>query len=61
MHWIPATLRSHDIGMVYVMRDNVQNDLLYGDRASKAIPSNLSYRFFGKPTIRTGPNTTSFF
>ena len=49
MHWIPATLRSHDIGMVYVIRDNVQNDLLYGDRASKAIPSNLSCQFFIKP------------
>lgn len=48
MHWIPAILRSHDISVVYVMRDNVQNELLYGNRASKAIPCNLSCQFFIK-------------
>lgn len=48
MHRIPATLRSYDICTVYVMQDKVQNDLLYGDEASKAILSNLSYQFFGK-------------
>ncbi|WP_194766472.1 type IV secretory system conjugative DNA transfer family protein [Tamlana sp. I1] len=48
MHRIPATLRSYDICTVYVMQDKVQNDLLYGEKASKAILSNLSYQFFGK-------------
>lgn len=48
MHRVPATLRSYDICTVYVMQDKVQNDLLYGDKASKAILSNLSYQFFGK-------------
>lgn len=48
MHRIPATLRSYDICTVFVMQDKVQNDLLYGDEASKAILSNLSYQFFGK-------------
>jgi type IV secretory pathway TraG/TraD family ATPase VirD4 len=48
MHRIPATLRSYDICTVYVMQDKVQNDLLYGDKASKAKLSNLSYQFFGK-------------
>ena len=48
MHRVPATLRSYDISTVYVMQDKIQNDLLYGDKASKAILSNLSYQFFGK-------------
>src|SRR6056297_2621970 len=48
MHRIPATLRSYDIATVYVMQDKVQNDILYGDKASRAILSNLSYQFFGK-------------
>ena len=48
MHRIPATLRSFDISTIYVMQDKIQNDLLYGDKASKAILSNLSYQFFGK-------------
>lgn len=48
MHRVPATLRSYDICTVYVMQDKVQNDLLYGDKASKAILSNLSYQLFGK-------------
>lgn len=48
MHRIPATLRSYDIATVYVMQDKIQNDMLYGDKASKAILSNLSYQFFGK-------------
>jgi len=48
MHRIPATLRSYDIATIYVLQDKVQNDLLYGDKASRAILSNLSYQFFGK-------------
>lgn len=48
MHRIPATLRSYDIATIYVMQDKIQNDLLYGEKASKAILSNLSYQFFGK-------------
>ena len=48
MHRIPATFRSYDIATVYVMQDKVQNDILYGDKASRAILSNLSYQFFGK-------------
>ncbi len=48
MHRIPATLRSYDICTVYVIQDKVQNDMMYGDKASRAILSNLSYQFFGK-------------
>ncbi|AVR44217.1 mobilization protein [Christiangramia fulva] len=48
MHRVPATLRSYDIATLYVMQDKIQNDLLYGEKASKAILSNLSYQFFGK-------------
>ncbi|MFD2586076.1 type IV secretory system conjugative DNA transfer family protein [Croceitalea marina] len=48
MHRIPATLRSYDISTIYVMQDKVQNDMLYGEKASRAILSNLSYQFFGK-------------
>lgn len=48
MHRIPATLRSYDIATLYILQDKVQNDLLYGANASKAILSNLSYQFFGK-------------
>ena len=33
---------------VYVLQDKVQNDMMYGEKASKAILSNLSYQFFGK-------------
>ncbi|MGO2359430.1 MAG: type IV secretory system conjugative DNA transfer family protein [Mesonia sp.] len=48
MHRIPATLRSYDIATIYVMQDKIQNDMMYGDKASKSILSNLSYQFFGK-------------
>lgn len=58
MHSIPATLRSYDICTVYVMQDKVQNDLLYGDKASKAILSNLSYQFFGKVN---DPDTAKYY
>ena len=58
MHRIPATLRSFDICTVYVMQDKVQNDLLYGDKASKAILSNLSYQFFGKVN---DPDTAKYY
>lgn len=33
------------LSTVYVMQDNIQNDRMYGDKASKAI---LTYQFFGK-------------
>ena len=58
MHRIPATLRSYDICTVYVMQDRVQNDLLYGEKASKAILSNLSYQFFGKVN---DPDTAKYY
>lgn len=47
MHRIPATLRSYNIVCLYVLQDKIQNDMMYGgDKASKAILSNLSYQFF---------------
>ncbi|CAM4199819.1 Putative mobilization protein BF0133 [Zobellia roscoffensis] len=58
MHRIAATLRSYEICTIYVMQDKVQNDLLYGDRASKAILSNLSYQFFGKVN---DPDTAKYY
>ncbi len=58
MHRIPATLRSYDITTVYVMQDKIQNDMLYGDKASKAILSNLSYQFFGKVN---DPDTAKYY
>ena len=58
MHRIPATLRSYDIATVYVMQDKIQNDMLYGDKASKAILSNLSYQFFGKVN---DPDTAKYY
>ena len=58
MHRIPATLRSYDIATIYVMQDKIQNDMMYGDRASKAILSNLSYQFFGKVN---DPDTAKFY
>ena len=48
MQRIPATLRSYNISTVYVIQDKIQNDILYGREAGKAILSNLSYQFFGK-------------
>ena len=41
MHRIPATLRSYNIATVYVIQDKIQNDILYGREAGKAILSNL--------------------
>lgn len=58
MHRIPATLRSYNIATVYVMQDKIQNDMMYGDRASKAILSNLSYQFFGKVN---DPDTAKYY
>jgi len=58
MHRIPATLRSYDIVTIYVMQDKIQNDMLYGDKASKAILSNLSYQFFGKVN---DPDTAKYY
>ncbi|TXN34961.1 type IV secretory system conjugative DNA transfer family protein [Flagellimonas hymeniacidonis] len=58
MHRIPATLRSYDITTVYVMQDKIQNDMLYGEKASKAILSNLSYQFFGKVN---DPDTAKYY
>lgn len=58
MHRIPATLRSYNITTVYVMQDKIQNDMLYGDKASKAILSNLSYQFFGKVN---DPDTAKYY
>ncbi|MBL7473315.1 type IV secretory system conjugative DNA transfer family protein [Robertkochia sp. 1368] len=48
MHRIPATLRSYNIATLYVLQDKVQNDVLYGEKMSRAILANLSYQFFGK-------------
>jgi len=58
MQRIPATLRSYDILTVYVLQDKIQNDLMYGDKASKAILSNLSYQFFGKAN---DPDTARYY
>ncbi|MEM1337088.1 MAG: type IV secretion system DNA-binding domain-containing protein [Bacteroidota bacterium] len=58
MHRIPATLRGYDIATVYVMQDKVQNDLMYGERASRAILGNLSYQFFGKAN---DPETAKYY
>ncbi|MDT7828384.1 type IV secretion system DNA-binding domain-containing protein [Pricia sp. S334] len=58
MQRIPATLRSYDILTVYVLQDKIQNDLMYGDKASKAILSNLSYQFFGKAN---DPDTAKYY
>jgi len=58
MHRIPATLRSYNIATVYVMQDKIQNDIMYGDKASKAILSNLSYQFFGKVN---DPDTAKYY
>ena len=58
MHRIPATLRSYDVTTVYVMQDKIQNDMLYGEKASKAILSNLSYQFFGKVN---DPDTAKYY
>ena len=58
MHRIPATLRSYDITTIYVMQDKIQNDMMYGDKASRAILSNLSYQFFGKVN---DPDTAKYY
>ncbi|WP_066224973.1 type IV secretory system conjugative DNA transfer family protein [Formosa haliotis] len=58
MHRIPATLRSYDIATIYVLQDKIQNDIMYGDKASKAILSNLSYQFFGKVN---DPDTAKYY
>ena len=58
MHRIPATLRSYDISTIYVMQDKIQNDMLYGEKASRAILSNLSYQFFGKVN---DPDTAKYY
>lgn len=58
MHRIPATLRSFNIVTIYVMQDKIQNDMMYGDKASRAILSNLSYQFFGKVN---DPDTAKYY
>ncbi|GMN11554.1 hypothetical protein MTsPCn9_25680 [Croceitalea sp. MTPC9] len=58
MHRIPATLRSYNISTIYVMQDKIQNDMIYGEKASKAILSNLSYQFFGKVN---DPDTAKYY
>lgn len=58
MHRVPATLRSYDIATVYVMQDKIQNDMMYGEKGSRAILSNLSYQFFGKTN---DPDTANYY
>ena len=58
MHRIPATLRSYEIATIYVMQDKIQNEMMYGDKESKAILSNLSYQFFGKVN---DPDTAKYY
>ena len=58
MHRIPATLRSYNISTIYVMQDKIQNDMMYGDKGSKEILSNLSYQFFGKVN---DPDTAKYY
>ena len=55
---IPATMRSYDISTIYVIQDKIQNDIMYGDKGSKAILSNLSYQFFGKAN---DPDTAKYY
>lgn len=58
MHRVPATLRSYDIATIYVMQDKIQNDMMYGEKGSRAILSNLSYQFFGKTN---DPDTAKYY
>jgi len=58
MHRIPATLRSYNISTIYVLQDKIQNDMMYGEKASRAILSNLSYQFFGKVN---DPDTAKYY
>ncbi|MEM1260398.1 MAG: type IV secretion system DNA-binding domain-containing protein [Bacteroidota bacterium] len=58
MHRIPATLRSYDIATLYILQDKIQNDMMYGDKASRAILRNLSYQFFGKAN---DPETAKYY
>lgn len=58
MHRIPATMRSYNIATIYVLQDKIQNDMMYGEKASKAILSNLSYQFFGKVN---DPDTAKYY
>src|SRR5690606_27644817 len=58
MHRIPATLRSYNIVCLYVLQDKIQNDMMYGPMASRAILSNLSYQFFGKAN---DPDTAKYY
>ena len=58
MHRIPATLRSYDIATIYVLQDKIQNDMMYGEKGSRAILSNLSYQFFGKVN---DPDTAKYY
>ena len=58
MHRIPATLRSYDIATIYILQDKIQNDMMYGEKGSRAILSNLSYQFFGKAN---DPETAKYY
>lgn len=58
MHRIPATLRSYDITTIYILQDKIQNDMMYGEKGSRAILSNLSYQFFGKAN---DPETAKYY
>lgn len=58
MHRIPATLRSYNIATIYVLQDKVQNDVLYGEKMSRAILANLSNQFFGKAN---DPETAKYY
>ncbi|WP_409994698.1 TraM recognition domain-containing protein [Gillisia sp. Hel_I_86] len=41
-----------------MMQDKIQNDMLYGDKASKVILSNFPYQFFGKVN---DPDTAKYY
>src|SRR5690606_23642304 len=43
---------------LYVLQDKIQNDMMYGAMAGKAILSNLSYQFFGKAN---DPDTAKYY
>src|SRR5690606_2035371 len=58
MHRILAMLRSYNIPSIYVLQDKIQNDIMYREKASKFILSNLSYRFFGKAN---DPDTPTYY
>ncbi|WP_196888954.1 type IV secretory system conjugative DNA transfer family protein [Aureivirga sp. CE67] len=55
---IPATMRSYNIGTIYMLQDKVQGAIQLGELQFKEIIANLSTHFFGKTN---DPDTAKFF